>query len=503
MGRKPGKEEQLDFLEYLRSGRDEMNLLEHSVSSANKNVDRETRSLEFTRDASDPETGEPVKRIWKVTFSAEYGRPTPKDDDVFVALMKVSQAQGLMDCPQAEPVAAPQVLFTSYELIRILGWDDCGKSYRAIDDALNRICGVRIVATNYWYDNETKLWVDRKFGIVDDVYLYERAKYDRAKRRAKEVGEPNPQSWLRWSDVMLESFRSGYVRKLDIEVYRSIKNPIARKLFRYLGKQFWVDGSGKAKRSKHKIDIRELCHEKLGYPKYDNNTCKQKLKVPLKELEDAGIFGLRHEFEQSYGECRIVFERKVARREQKPGPVSGLVAKLLELRVRREDAEAAVAKHEPERIIEDIEDASFRERKGMLKGTKAGCLASMLKASEPWDRPQGFVSSIERQRKKEAEHARRLKERDEAKRKEAEEAERTARMRREFKAFLGTLSDEERESYADQAVSEYRIYFGRRISESKRAGEQDKVQQLRHDAMEMFWGSQRARRHSEAKSASR
>src|SRR5690606_27966322 len=96
MGRTPAVTAQDEFLEYLRSGRDEMTLLEHSISGADKKPDLTTRSLSFVTNERHPATGEAVERSWKVTFSAEYGRPTPKDDDVFVALLKVTQQGGLM-----------------------------------------------------------------------------------------------------------------------------------------------------------------------------------------------------------------------------------------------------------------------------------------------------------------------------------------------------------------------------------------------------------------------
>lgn len=500
MGRNPSKEDTREFLEYLRSGRDQMDLLECSVSGADKKPDFDTRSLSFARQCKHPQTGEPVDRSWLVTFSAEYGRPTPKDDDVFVALMKVSQAAGLMKASDAaEP--SPRVNFSCYQLIKILDWPDNGQSYQAIEDALKRLKGVVIVARNYRWDPEVEEFFDAGFNIIDEWNLYERDKYDRALKKARAEGKERPRSAIWWSSVMLESFQAGNVRRLDLEVYNSLSNPIARKLYRYLGKQFWTDTSGRPKRRQHRISIHELCHEKLGYRESEKRTSrlKDKVRPAIEELESRGIYGLEHEFDQEYGRCDVVFKcQQRSKAKEPPVDLPPLVAKLVELRVRREDAEAAVSQHEPERIIEDIEDALFRERKGLLKGTKAGCLASMLKASEPWDRPPGFESSIERERKKRAAAARRQKEREEKNRKEAEEAERTARMRREFNAFLGTLSDEERESYADQAVSEYRIYFGRRIRESKRAGEQEQVEQLRHDAMEMFWSNQRTSSESDA-----
>lgn len=485
MGRKRSIEEERAFVAYLRSGRDEMNLLEHSISSANKNVDRTTRSLEFFQDARDPETGEPVQRTWKVTFSAAYGRPVPKDDDVFVALMKVSQAQGLMDKPASGGVGAPQAYFTSRQLIKILGWGEGGRSYRAIDDALNRLCGVRIDATNYFYDNASKLWVDRKFGIIEDVYLYERAKYDRAKRRAVAAGEPHPKSWIRWSDVMYESFQAGYVRKLDIEFYRSLTNPIARKLFRYLGKQFWE----KSARTKHEIDLVELCVEKLGYkPGTAIPELQRRVAPAIAELEASGVFGLRHQFDKHYGQCRVVFHRQRKKLKQPKTPAHELVNTLVELGVRQQDAEAAVAKHAPGRITEDIEDSAFREERGMLKKSRAGFLAAMLKSDEPFPRPVGFVSSIERTRQETLAAAKHQAAKRAAVEQASEKAKRIAKRNDAFLQFLDTLGGEaEREAFAAQALAAAKPLYRQQYRQRLAAGDELAAEKFRRFAMMQLW----------------
>ncbi|MAT69907.1 MAG: hypothetical protein CMJ58_10325 [Planctomycetaceae bacterium] len=486
MGRQLDSEDEKAFLDYLRSGRDEMNLLEHSISSANKNVDRTTRSIEFTQEARDPETRELVTRSWKVSFSAEYGRPVPKDDDVFVALMKVSQAQGLMDKAASVQAVNPQVSFSSRHLIKILGWGDDGRSYQAIDDALNRLCGVRIVATNYWYDNANKLWVDRKFGIIDDVFLYERAKYDRAKRRAVAAGEPHPQSWIRWSDVMLESFQAGYVRKLDIEFYRSLTNPISRKLFRYLGKQFWERSS----RTRHEIDLADLCVEKLGYKRGTPIPELERRVAPaIEELERSGVFGLQHRLEKGYGRCRVVFRcNRQSRTKRETAPALGLAQKLVELGIRPADAETAVRRHSPERILEDVEDSAFRERAGMLKKSRAGFLATMLKSDKPFDRPLGFVSSMEKKRLAESAAASRTAKQKVATAKRMEQTARAQKESREFERFLTSLGgDAAVQAFAERAFQVVRPFYRTQCQQRLAAGQTDAAETYRRMAMEQLW----------------
>lgn len=472
MGRKPTDQQQEEFLKYLRSGRDEMNLLEHSLSSASKDVDRNTRSLLFTRDDKDPETGEAVKRTWDVSFSGKYGRPTPTDDDVFVACMKLSAATNF---------SSARVEFTRYELCQILGWSICGKTYKAIDEAFNRLAGVLIVATNYWYDNQTGIWVDRKFGVIDDVFLYQREKYERAKKAA---GGKNPQSWFRWSDVMQESFAAGYIRKLDLEVYLSLDNPVARKLYRYLGKHFW-------KRSRHSIDLQVLCHEKLGYSQSVtmNAQLKRKVEPAIKELEAKGVYGLSHEFNASYGKCEVVFVAKTKSNDkpvekQFPHP---LVERLASLGVDKGDAVEAVQRLAPERIVEDIEHVEFLAKSGAVKKSKHGLLATMLKTTEPWARPTGFVSSVAK--RVAAERAAAKKARDDAAKATEEELRRQAEAKEEsaFQKFMKSFAtDDERSAFQEQSLRGNALFWNR-YREAQANGETELTTMYADVAMRTAW----------------
>ena len=482
MGRTPAVTAQDEFLEYLRSGRDEMNLLEHSISGADKKPDLTTRSLSFVTNERHPATGEAVERSWKVTFSAEYGRPTPKDDDVFVALLKVTQQGGLMDVVPAERLQKPQVHFSSYQLVRILGWPDNGASYQAIDDALNRIGGVWIVAKNYWYDNAEKEYVDRKFGIIDDVYLYERDKYHRALKKARAEGREKPLSWIRWSDVMAESFQAGYVRKLDIEVYRSLEHPIARKLYRYLGKQFW-------NRPKHRIDLQTLCHEKLGYQTREtrNARLREKIMPALEELEAKGIYGLTHQFDAGYGRCQVLFTS--TRRTDKPRTATGctVTQQLVALGIGPADAAAAVQRHAADRITEDIEHVEFEAKAGRIKTSKQGLLARMLQAETAWARPEGFVSSAERERRAADAAAKRSAQQLRSDREQAANDAKAAAERAEFDAFLKTFpSDAERQTFADEAL-QHEPFFRRQYADAVSQGNDERMKMYLELAMENRW----------------
>lgn len=472
MGRKPTDAEQQRFVEYLRDARDEMNLLEHSISSASTKVDRKTRSLVFAKCDIDPDTSEPIERTWEVKFRD--GRPTSIDDDVFVALLKLSADVGF---------AAKRVDFTRLQVCKILGWADKGQNYKKIDDALTRLRGVSIDAKNYWYDNKLKCWRDRDFNIFDVSDVLGRTTYQKA---LKAGGKEAARSWIEWSDTMMESFAAGYLRKFDLNEYLSIENPVARKLYRFLGKHFWH-------RTRCVLELETLMHEKLGYEKGETRLwrLRQKLEPAVVELEAKGIYGLSHEFIASYGKCEVAFiaKKKTSDKAEAPAAVAKsenpTAQRLRKIGVDAVSAADAVKRLSAERIIEDIEHVEHEAKAGRVKSSKAGMLASMLKSDEAWPRPEGFVSSIEQQRRKKvaAEHA--------AKRKQAE-ADREAQRRAEeeknrfaFNEFMGGLTDLERHAFDERSKQVY--YYGPKYRDALQGGAPEAIAEARNDAYYATW----------------
>ncbi|MFO0915907.1 MAG: plasmid replication initiator TrfA [Pirellulales bacterium] len=449
-----------------------MNLLEHSISSAGTKVDRETRSVVFRKSDIDPQTKLAVDRSWEVSFS-KYGRPTAIDDDVFVALLKVSHDAGF---------AHKRVEFTRYELCRILGWADNGQNYRKIDAALRRLTGVYIVAINYWYDNQSKGWRDRNFHVLDSSEVFNRERFDQ-ERRAR--GGKSPRSWVQWSDTMMESFAAGYLRKLDLQEYLSLENPVARKLYRYLGMQFYY-------RTRLSIDLGALCCEKLGYRRgTELNELRRKVVPAIAELESRGIYGLTHEFQASYGKCAVQFTaaeltRPSARRESRLADTfSPLTERLVTLGISISDAKLAVRTHTSERIVADIEHAEFEDRAGRVKTSKAGMLVTMLKSPTPWPRPKGFEPSATRKARIQAaragilsaERSRQAQDEHEARRNDAELAA--------FQAYLANLSSDVRDDLTRRALQN--TFFRVRYEEARAKNDELRARQWLDAALFRVW----------------
>lgn len=244
--------------------RDEMNLVEFPISVLSKRVDPNLKTLEFT-DYISSKNGEKVERKWIITGADKFGLPTSSDDEVLLGLLKLSVDAGLGD---------RKVYFTRYELLRVLQWSTEGRSYGRLQRALDRLSGVRIKASNAFYDNDSKRYNTRNFGLIDE--------YEISSHRGGDL----PNSYFVWSDVLFNSFKVGFIKRLDLSFYLSLKTAVAKRLFRYLDKHFWYKGV--VSRS-----LFSLCHEKLGVSrnyKYSSALIQQ-IEPGLKELIERGFLG--------------------------------------------------------------------------------------------------------------------------------------------------------------------------------------------------------------------
>src|SRR5262249_48049033 len=145
------------------------------------------------------------------------------------------------------------VHFSRYQLLHLLGWRDDGKSYRRLEEALDRWMTVTLLYDRAWWDNECKSWVDAKFHILENVFLYEK---ERHSRKAKKQ-ETLPFSSFTWSSTVFKSFQSGYVRRLRLDFYLSLEMPTSKRLYRFLDKHFYH-------RPRLEFDLEDLAFEHVG-----------------------------------------------------------------------------------------------------------------------------------------------------------------------------------------------------------------------------------------------
>jgi plasmid replication initiation protein len=245
--------------------RDEMNLAEFPLAVLSTRIDPSVKTLEFT-DNVKHKNGELLERKWIITGADKFGLPTSSDDEVLLGLVKLTVDSGFQN---------QKVFFTRYELLRILRWTTEGRSYVRLQKALDRLSGVRIKATNAFYDNESKSHSTRNFGIIDAYEI-------------NDGRDSNPKpSFFIWSETIFKSFQVGFIKKLDLDYYLNLQSAVSKRLYRYLDKHFWY-------RSRIQINLFTLAHEKIGISRNYRyaSSLRQQLDPAINELIERGFLSL-------------------------------------------------------------------------------------------------------------------------------------------------------------------------------------------------------------------
>lgn len=254
----------------ISHGRDELNLAEFPLSAISTRTDPNHQTMVFEDKVWDKSQQEMVTRKLTIAASAEHGLPTALDDEIVLGLIQLSKLQGFLD---------RKVHFSRYQLIRVLGWRDESKSYARIEEALNRWMGVTLFYDKAWWNKKERCWVNEKFHILDNVSLL-----DRERRKAKKAQQADlPFSSFTWNDVIFQSFRSGNLKSLDFEFYKSLESAIAKRLYRFLDKRFHFG-------NRLVFNLKELAWEHIGLSRnYDVANLKRKLLPAIQELEESGF----------------------------------------------------------------------------------------------------------------------------------------------------------------------------------------------------------------------
>lgn len=247
--------------------RDEMNLAEFPLAVLSTRVDPSIKTLEFT-DHFRNKNGELVERKWIITGADKFGLPTSTDDDVVLGLIRLTMDQGFR---------GRKIYFTRYELLKTLRWSTEGRSYSRLVKSLDRLSGVRIRSANSFYDNVSKSYQTCNFGIIDSYEINDH-------RSVKsDDGEP-PQSFFVWSEMLFDSFRCGFIKKLDLDLYFSLRSSVSRRLYRYLDKHFYF-------RPTVERPLMILAFEKLGISRNYKyvSSIRQQLEPAAEELVRIGF----------------------------------------------------------------------------------------------------------------------------------------------------------------------------------------------------------------------
>ncbi len=370
--------------------KDELNLAEFPITALTDRIPDGQTTLVF-EDRLELRDGPPIIRRLTIMGTAKHGLPTSMDDEVLVGLIQLTKRRSNF--------TDARVSFSRYELIELLGWPRSGQSYRRIEEALHRWVGVVLMYENAWWDNNAKSWVDEQFHVLDNVTLYDRERWRRSSARAggKTAGKaekpPLPLSSFRWNEVIFQSFQSGNLKQLDLELYLRLRLPTTKRMYRFLDKRFY-------RRTRLDFDLRTLACEHIGLSRsHAPSALKRRLKPALEELEQLGFLeALDPEERYSYvkrGTWRIILIRG-RRGPADPGadPLGeppALVESLRDRGVSDKTAQELVATHPGHRVQAKIEvfDWLVRNEDKRVAKNPAGYLVSSIRSDyqEPSDYP--------------------------------------------------------------------------------------------------------------------
>lgn len=381
-------------------GRDEMNLVEFPIALLTDRIPKDQIEAIYQDEIFDERTGRTLAR--KLTIQAgNRGLTTAVDDEVILALIQITK--------EKNGFSTPKVFFTRHELINMLGWPICGTSYDRIELALDRWTSVYLKYENAWRDNRTKKWTSPEgFHIIDNFKLND-------SRTSGDQLELMP-SYIIWNDVIFDSFQAGYLKPLDYDLCRGLRNSTAKRMYRFLDKRFhhkpdWT------------FDLKDLAHEHIGMGRHYEGPAhlKRNLQPAIDELENVGFLQhlpIAERFIKDGKNWKIRLIQKAVERvvasgsstETEGRPETPLaVMELVNRGVTAKTSAELVQKFPAEFIACKIEEFDWEMTQPKPPKKPAGYLVKSIQDGYATD--PNFVSTAERIRREEA---RKAKERSDA-----------------------------------------------------------------------------------------
>lgn len=332
----------------LEDGRDELNLAEFPLAAIADRVPDNQKTLVFEDEIFDAGQAKMITRRLTISASDKYGLPTSLDDEVILGLIQLTKQNRFTE---------RKVSFSRYQLLQILGWRLEGRSYERLEKSLKRWLGVTLYYDKAWWDKDEQSWVDENFHILEQVTLYDQER--RLKRLRSSTAEP-PLSSFTWNEVVFRSFKSGYLKAIDLTVFRQLEYAAAKRMYRFLDKRFYH-------KSRWEFDLTEFACEHIGLSRnYDTGQLKRRLQPAIGELESVGFLeplplGQRY-VKIARGQWKIIFIRKAAPQPEEPSQErAALVKRLIERGVTPSVASELVREYPEELISTQIEVLSRLE----------------------------------------------------------------------------------------------------------------------------------------------
>ena len=273
-------------------GKDEMNLVEFPFGPITATS---VKTLEVEHQAFDRVLKREVTRKLLMTGSDKWGLPRPIDDQVLLGLKTLTHEAGF---------ASPLITFSRYQLCRAIGWEPDGRTYRRLEQSIDRIAGTTFKFKDAWWDNGEKEYKSKTFHLITDVEICSRDQLDRSRIV---TGRTEQQLCsIRWGEVIWKSFQDSFIRTLDMRMFRRIaqgrRREVPLRLYRILDKRFW---HGPVAR----FNLSRLCTGTLGLsPNYSPSQMKRVLDRAAAWLVECGCL---HDVRYATERCvEVVYFRK-------------------------------------------------------------------------------------------------------------------------------------------------------------------------------------------------
>ena len=364
--------------------KDELNFAEFPLASLADRVPENQKTLEFHDTIFDQGAGTHITRKLTIAASEKYGLPRALDEEVILGLIQLTNRQQFRD---------KKVHFSSYELIKLLGWNDSAKSYKRIDEALKRWVSITLFYDKAWWSKEEQCWVNENFHILESVTIYDRER--RANKKALNPDDENAgKSYFVWNDIVFRSFQAGNLKEIDLDIYRELKSSISKRMYRFLDKHFY-------RRAHLEYDLLRFAHEHVGLSRTSSLAeVKRLLAKPLLELEGIGFIKPLPKEERfiklTKGQWKIIFDRGQAEARALLSPEQLDVLEQLKGRgVTASKASRLVRGFSAQRIAEKIaiHDWLVGKADKRCSSNPAGWL--IVAIQEDFPAPVGFLKSRE------------------------------------------------------------------------------------------------------------
>jgi hypothetical protein len=307
----------------LREGRDEMNLADFPISALQRaqksdGEGRKVDRMEWHATRYDPGTRQRVRQKVTLTSTARDGLPTPADEHVVLALLFVAK--------HTDNFVSDTVHFCPSQLFGVMGWAPNGRSYTRLRSVLRRLKSLTIRYENAWWDAGGREYEEEMAtGIISGYRIGRQTSGPR--REGAELA-----SWVTWSQQFHTSLRAGNLKRLDLEVFFSLKTPTAQRMYRFLDKRFYNNPS-------LQMDLAEFACGHIGLTDAGNVALlKRRLTPGLEELERIGFLAPAPEggrFQKvKAGQWRVVLQAagrgtSTAAPQEAPSPSLGVEADLV------------------------------------------------------------------------------------------------------------------------------------------------------------------------------